>query len=317
MILSAETSLYYLNSRYYDPEVGRFISPDSADYLDPENINGLNVYNYCYNNPVMYTDPYGTTAWWEWLIAGIVTVIAVVGAGVLTVTTGGLAAAVVTGVALGAVASLTVQAGLGELNWKQFAVDILVGAISGAFSYGIGQIARYGGQLFASWLGNTAISGIRINKVISQSIRTPLKYIIALLCVFIVLLIVCCGILMWSLVPEVNDIDLQIGMTFIICISAIMIIIAVVLYFRNCIIKRNVEKWLTDDEIIERRVIPFKFSEAGNVLARPMKIGIRFLYNNRHLLIISRKYSIVFKKLIGREIMILYTPKYNEVMILK
>ena len=56
LILSAETGLYYLNSRYYDPEVGRFISPDSLDYLAPESIDGLNLYAYCLNNPVMYTD---------------------------------------------------------------------------------------------------------------------------------------------------------------------------------------------------------------------------------------------------------------------
>ena len=54
-----ETSLYYLNTRYYDPETGRFISPDSTDYLDPVAINGLNLYAYCGNNPVMYVDPEG------------------------------------------------------------------------------------------------------------------------------------------------------------------------------------------------------------------------------------------------------------------
>ncbi|MCQ2798616.1 MAG: RHS repeat-associated core domain-containing protein [Bacilli bacterium] len=45
-----ETGLYWLSSRYYDPEIGRFISPDSADYLDPTSINGLNLYAYCNNN---------------------------------------------------------------------------------------------------------------------------------------------------------------------------------------------------------------------------------------------------------------------------
>ena len=54
-----ETGLYYLNSRYYDPEVGRFISPDDISYLDPDSINGLNLYVYCSNNPVMYYDPTG------------------------------------------------------------------------------------------------------------------------------------------------------------------------------------------------------------------------------------------------------------------
>ena len=52
--------LYYLMSRYYDPETGRFISPDAIEYLDPSTIGGLNLYSYCNNNPVMYVDPSGT-----------------------------------------------------------------------------------------------------------------------------------------------------------------------------------------------------------------------------------------------------------------
>ena len=41
-------------SRYYNPSWGRFISIDSIDYLDPESINGLNLYAYCKNDPVNY-----------------------------------------------------------------------------------------------------------------------------------------------------------------------------------------------------------------------------------------------------------------------
>lgn len=55
-----ETGLYYLQTRYYDPETGRFISQDSVEYADPESINGLNLYAYCGNNPVMRIDPTGT-----------------------------------------------------------------------------------------------------------------------------------------------------------------------------------------------------------------------------------------------------------------
>lgn len=51
--------LCYLNSRYYDPKTGRFINADSLDYLDPKTINGLNLYSYCNNNPVMNVDPSG------------------------------------------------------------------------------------------------------------------------------------------------------------------------------------------------------------------------------------------------------------------
>ena len=50
-----ESGIYYLNSRYYDPVIGRFISPDSINYLEPTFNNGLNLYAYSYNKPVMYS----------------------------------------------------------------------------------------------------------------------------------------------------------------------------------------------------------------------------------------------------------------------
>ncbi len=54
--------LYHLQTRYYDPQTGRFISPDTIEYLDPKNIGGLNLYAYANNNPVMYVDPTGHIA---------------------------------------------------------------------------------------------------------------------------------------------------------------------------------------------------------------------------------------------------------------
>ncbi len=43
-----ETHLYNLKTRYYDPETGRFVSQDDVSYLDPEHINGLNLFAYCW-----------------------------------------------------------------------------------------------------------------------------------------------------------------------------------------------------------------------------------------------------------------------------
>ena len=54
-----ETNLYYLMSRYYDPEIGQFISPDDMEYMDFNSIAGINLYAYCNNNPVMNYDPLG------------------------------------------------------------------------------------------------------------------------------------------------------------------------------------------------------------------------------------------------------------------
>ena len=53
-----ESGLYYLNSRYYSPEFGRFISPD--DRIDTgAGFVGYNVFAYCGNNPVVFKDPSG------------------------------------------------------------------------------------------------------------------------------------------------------------------------------------------------------------------------------------------------------------------
>ncbi len=55
-----ETGYYYLQSRYYNPEWGRFISPDSFSYIDNSTRIGFNAYIYCTNNPIMFIDPSGT-----------------------------------------------------------------------------------------------------------------------------------------------------------------------------------------------------------------------------------------------------------------
>ena len=53
-----DTGFYYLNSRYYDPQVGRFINADV--YVSTgQGIIGNNMFAYCGNNPVMFYDPDG------------------------------------------------------------------------------------------------------------------------------------------------------------------------------------------------------------------------------------------------------------------
>ena len=54
-----ETKLYYLQSRYYDPETCRFINADSLLVAGDDYIQGVNMFAYCQNNPVVYSDPSG------------------------------------------------------------------------------------------------------------------------------------------------------------------------------------------------------------------------------------------------------------------
>ena len=52
-----ETGVYYLNSRYYDPQTGRFINADVQ--LNTNSLFGYNLFTYCNNNPAMFVDPSG------------------------------------------------------------------------------------------------------------------------------------------------------------------------------------------------------------------------------------------------------------------
>ena len=53
-----EFGLINMNGRLYDPLVGRFLSPDNY-VQDASNTQNFNRYGYCYNNPLVYTDPDG------------------------------------------------------------------------------------------------------------------------------------------------------------------------------------------------------------------------------------------------------------------
>ena len=105
-VYDEETGFYYLQSRYYNPEVGRFISSDVL-LSTGQSVLGHNAYAYCGNNPVMGYDPYGTFDWSSfgkgagWLAIGITAIC--VGVSVLTC---GVAAP-----AMMAVAAVTVTAG--------------------------------------------------------------------------------------------------------------------------------------------------------------------------------------------------------------
>jgi len=74
--------LYYYGARYYDPEIGRFISADPT-IQHPNDPQDFNRYTYCRNNPINYIDPSGY-GWFKKFIGKILGAIAGVVTGVVT-----------------------------------------------------------------------------------------------------------------------------------------------------------------------------------------------------------------------------------------
>ena len=136
-----ETGFYYLQSRYYDPAIGRFISADSFATTDCNGFLSSNMFAYCENNPVMKEDRDGEVPH------------------------------IVIGAVVGAVISSAVELGgqllagqpLQDINWKKVGMAALSGAAGGALAAtGVGLIGQVAGNVgigVVSYMANSRIDG--------------------------------------------------------------------------------------------------------------------------------------------------------------
>ena len=132
-----ETGLYYLQSRYYDPAIGRFVNADSL--VDIRSSLGSNLYAYCLNNPSSMADDTGTLPFF----AVTATIGAIVGAVV-----GGVAAAkaggnVLAGIGIGAAAGALIGTGAGMAAGA---------ALAGSITASTGAVVA-GGSALAATMG--------------------------------------------------------------------------------------------------------------------------------------------------------------------
>lgn len=122
-----EIKMYYLKSRYYDPDLGRFINAD-AEVGSVGETMGMNLFAYCKCNPICYSDENGNWPSWATKICIGLAVIAVCAiVAVACVATGGAAACVATSMLVGAVKGALIGAVSGAIT----------GTIMGAITEGI------------------------------------------------------------------------------------------------------------------------------------------------------------------------------------
>ena len=142
-----EIQLFYCNSRYYSPELCRWISPDDVSYLDPSTGNGLNLYCYCYNNPINYAD-----------LSGCFPVLACIL---------GLTALIGMGLTIGGVASD---------NNTMTAIGLTIVAIPALISGGLAAFPTTG--TLATWIGaGTMVAGVGTGLFASAEYQEAFKVI--------------------------------------------------------------------------------------------------------------------------------------------
>ena len=61
-LYDSETGLYYLQSRYYDPEIGRFINADESEVIWLSGSKEHHLYAYCFNDYFNRIDPAGAVS---------------------------------------------------------------------------------------------------------------------------------------------------------------------------------------------------------------------------------------------------------------
>ena len=146
--LDSETGLYFYRSRYYSPEMQRFVSEDSISFAGGD----TNLYRYVKNNPLKFTDPKG-----EFLLVG-----ALIGA------TSGFIGAIlqnpndIEGAAISAaIGGVSGAFGgiLGNVIKKQL-LDGIIGALTGIGSNLVGQLRANNGKIGCISIGSAVTSGL-------------------------------------------------------------------------------------------------------------------------------------------------------------
>ena len=144
-VYDTETRLYYLESRYYDPETGRFISSDTL-MSTGQSALGYNMFAYCGNNPVVRKDSEGT--FWHLIVGAVV--------GVATQ----YVADVVSNLASGKSFSESLKP---TSSWADYGSAAVSGALAASGIGVIGSVAANVALGGATYVANCQISGETVN----------------------------------------------------------------------------------------------------------------------------------------------------------
>ena len=188
-VYDSETGLYCLGSRYYDPEVGRFVNADDFETLtyQMDSVQGKNLYQYCFNNPINMQDEDGGWPKWVTEVAiGIGAIVIGAAAVAATAATGGIAATFVVAATAG-VKTAAISGAIGAVvgastsvvgnristgSWKNSTQIALKGAVDGfASGFMTGGIMAGASQVVSSGFKVAAKASVKAGKEVSSGIK--------------------------------------------------------------------------------------------------------------------------------------------------
>lgn len=149
--------MYYLQSRYYDPQTGRFINADTAGVLGVECFipGNLNLFAYCANNPIIYYDPTGKG---YLLTFGIIT----------------LAGAIIGGIIGAALSYGTYQ----RVKWKYVVAGAALGAVVGAATaFAVKAIGVSCSGMVSRGLYKSLSQGVNFTQTALRHMTEPGRYV--------------------------------------------------------------------------------------------------------------------------------------------
>ncbi|MDJ0581480.1 SpvB/TcaC N-terminal domain-containing protein [Crocosphaera sp.] len=169
-----ESDLYYHGARYYAPWLARWASADPSDLED-----GLNLFNYVRNNPIILRDPNGKLSWGTvfGIAAAVVvgTVVTVATAGLAAPLLGAAAASVIGGVVGGAAGGAAAQivedlVDRGKVDWGNVGVSALIGGVTGGVFSGAGAAISRGLSTQAGRALSSKIINSNVGQVVARGI---------------------------------------------------------------------------------------------------------------------------------------------------
>ena len=161
------TGLYYYGARYYDAQLGRFITADPT-IQHPTDPQDFNRYAYARNNPIVFTDPTGFGFWKSFFkaLAVVAVVVVVVIAVYLVVAFAALAI-------MNAGASLAIGAGVGVEAGAAVAGGISTAAVAQGVSVGTALVAGgVAGTVTAVGMNSSSVNATQMGQNLAPQSQT-------------------------------------------------------------------------------------------------------------------------------------------------